>query len=123
MDVKGHVTTIGALHIGLGVLGLVLAPVLVGGTVGRFIPQDPASIRLLGVPLGIVGYVIGFIAVLAVILGFGLVRRWSWVRRVSLTLAYSDLLIFPVGTLLGLYTIWTLRQDAAVELFAVRAEQ
>ena len=123
MDVKGHVTVIGALHIGLGVLGLLLAPVLISGSLDLPMLRKLASMHFLGLQSRPLGYAIGLIAVLGVILGTGLVKRWHWVRGVSLALAYSDLLMFPVGTLLGMYTIWTLRQVAAVRLFAERPDQ
>lgn len=40
--------------------------------------------------------------------GWGLIQRKPWARTLTLILAFLGLLSFPLGTALGVYTIWVL---------------
>ncbi len=63
-----------------------------------------AFLALLGIP--------GLIA------GVGLLLRQTWARILAIVVAVLGLLNFPVGTLIGIYTLWVLLQDAAGAYFA-----
>lgn len=47
-------------------------------------------------------------AFLAFLVGFGLLRRKDWARVLAIIIAILALLKFPVGTALGIYTLWVL---------------
>jgi hypothetical protein len=47
-------------------------------------------------------------AFLAFLVGFGLLRRTEWGRMLGIVVAILALLKFPVGTALGIYTLWVL---------------
>lgn len=47
-------------------------------------------------------------AVLAFLVGFSLLRRKPWGRMLAIFLAILALFKFPVGTALGIYTLWVL---------------
>ena len=47
-------------------------------------------------------------AALAFLVGFGLLTRKPWARMVGIVIAILSLLKFPVGTALGIYTLWVL---------------
>jgi hypothetical protein len=118
MDIKKHVTVVAALRIGFGALGLLIgltAFVLIVG--GGLISGDRDAITI----TSIVGTVIGgFLAALSIpniLAGAGLLRFKAWARILTLILAALDLANVPVGTLLGVYTIWVLMQDQAEDLF------
>jgi hypothetical protein len=62
-----------------------------------------------------VGALIPFIAItaaimaaLAFLVGFGLLSRQSWGRVLGIVVAILSLLKFPIGTALGIYTLWVL---------------
>ncbi|HZY62866.1 MAG TPA: zinc ribbon domain-containing protein [Edaphobacter sp.] len=58
--------------------------------------------------LPLVFLISGATAVLAFIAGFGLLSRRSWARVLAIVLAILALLKFPLGTALGIYTLWVL---------------
>lgn len=52
--------------------------------------------------------VAGATAILAFVAGYGLLSRRPWARVLAIVLAILALLKFPVGTALGIYTLWVL---------------
>jgi uncharacterized membrane protein (DUF2068 family) len=69
----------------------------------------PGLITSLGVGVLVLG-------VLGVAAGWGLWQREPWARIVALILGVLSLLHFPLGTALGIYTLWVLLpNDAAAE--------
>ena len=69
----------------------------------------PGLITGLGVGVLVLG-------VLGVATGWGLWQREPWARIVALILGVLSLLHFPLGTALGIYTLWLLLpNDAAAE--------
>jgi hypothetical protein len=61
-----------------------------------------------------------FLAVLGLpglIAGIGLLRRKNWGRILGIVVSFLNLLNFPLGTLLGAYSLWVLFQEAASEYF------
>jgi hypothetical protein len=64
--------------------------------------------------------VAGFLVLLAVpgiIGGIGLLKGKSWARILVLILAVFDLLDFPIGTAIAIYTMWVLLNNDTAELF------
>lgn len=45
--------------------------------------------------------------------GYGLLQHEAWARVVALVLGFFDLLHVPLGTILGIYTIWALLSPGA----------
>ena len=54
-----------------------------------------------------------FTAALALIAGYGLLNRAPWGRTVGIIAAIFALLKFPIGTALGIYTLWVLAPGAS----------
>lgn len=118
MDMKGHLTIVAALSIGFGALGVVIALILFVAVVGGgMLSGDAMAISI----TAIVGTVIaGFIALISIpdiIAGIGLLKRKSWARIMALILACVDLILIPIGTIIGAYCIWVLVHDETVKLF------
>lgn len=71
--------------------------------------------------LAIVGFSVGiFMAVLALpglLAGIGLLKRKNWGRVLAIVVSFLNLLNFPLGTLLGGYSLWVLFQEAASTYF------
>jgi hypothetical protein len=60
---------------------------------------------------GIFRVVGGFLmvkGVVGIIAGWGLLDRQSWARLLAIILGFLSLLHFPLGTALGIYTLWVL---------------
>jgi len=54
-----------------------------------------------------------FTVALALLAGFGLLNRRPWGRVVAIIAAILGLLHFPLGTALGIYTLWVLAPGAS----------
>lgn len=106
--IAGHLRLLGILWLilsGLRLLpGLFLAFVfrpdmqLLPPEVPAFVPQLVRSI----------GFGITLFAALGGIVGWGLLSRQSWGRMLALVVGCLNLLDFPFGTALGIYTLWVL---------------
>lgn len=114
---KNHVQVVAFLHIALGVMSLLAAAVLfallalAGGIVISQGEGEAASI------LGIIAVVLGgFLALTGlpgIIGGWALLTGRSWGRVLVLILGALGLFNFPIGTVIGAYTLWALLQEPA----------
>jgi hypothetical protein len=110
------------LHIGLGVLGLLAAVIVVLGTIGpglivNYLEGDAEPLTILtiiGVSVG--GFLI-LISLPGIVGGFGLLKLQSWARYLVMVLGVLNLVNLPIGTAIGLYTLWALMQPETEELF------
>lgn len=116
---KKHVTVVGAIHIGFGVLGLIGALVAFfalhfarGVVGGDEIPSMVLGFLSISVPL-----LIGFMSTLGLIGGIGLLSFQSWARYLIIVVAALGCLNIPIGTLKGVYSLWVLLQDDTIKLF------
>jgi hypothetical protein len=68
-----------------------------------------------------VGFGIGiFFLILALpglLAGIGMLKRKNWGRVLGIVVSFLNLLNFPLGTLLGGYSLWVLFQEAASSYF------
>jgi len=120
---ESHVRILGWLNIFFGILGLLAALAILGGSM--------AVSSILGVsgdeallPMHIVALIGGALAVFtlllslpALLLGYGLLNFRPWARVVGFIFAAFALLHVPIGTILGLYTFWVLLKPETEALF------
>lgn len=116
---KKHVTVVGAIHIGFGIIGLMAAVAIFfainfakGFVVGEEVPA-----KVLGFLAIILPMVIGFMSTLGLIGGIGLLSFQPWARYIVIVVAAIGCLNIPIGTLKGVYSIWVLLQDETIKLF------
>lgn len=50
----------------------------------------------------------GIISILGIVGGIGILNNQTWAKRLVLVLGFVYLLYIPLGTILGIYTIWVL---------------
>lgn len=65
-------------------------------------------------------FVGGFMLVMALpglAAGFGLLKRRSWGRILALVVGVLNIPNFPLGTIIGVYSLWVLLQDEASAYF------
>jgi len=118
-DVKKHITVVGAIHIAFGVLGLVLGAFVFLIVVGTgLLSGDRDAFAITSVIGTAVSGFMGVLSLPSVLAGAGLLRYKPWARLLTLILAALNLVNIPLGTLLGIYTIWVLLQDETEALFA-----
>ena len=122
MDMKQHVTVVAALNIGLGALGVLMAIIafVVLAGIGLLLIEEPDAMPILTFIATIAAGFLLIISVPDIIGGIGLVKRQSWARILVLILSVLKLINFPLGTIVGVYSIWVLMQDEAVQLLSPR---
>lgn len=114
-----HVTLVGAIYMGLGVLKILAAGfifVLLAGIAILTGDKTPAAIVLF------IGFFLSLFltawSLPAIIGGFGLLKRKSWARILIMILAILELFCIPIGTAIGIYTLWVLVNDETAKLFS-----
>ena len=59
------------------------------------------------------------LAIPGILAGYGLLKRKSWARVLTMVLGVLNLFSFPVGTAVGVYTLWVLLQEDANDFFVL----
>ena len=128
--VQEHVRLVGILWLALsafnvlaGLVLLIVATELVphlqqSGQAG---PEFPGE--FLTTLLGIIGLAVLAKAVAGFAAGYGLLRREPWARMLTIVLSFLALFNFPLGTALGIYSLWVLLPSESAREYeeAVRA--
>ncbi len=117
-------------HSLLGVIGgLIVFAVIMSGswffTELTPVVNDPEGTRIFTIlttintltAIMIGGLVIG-LSIPALVAGIGVLARKSWARILGIIVSVFALISFPIGTLIGIYAIFVLMQDAATNYFA-----
>jgi len=116
---KKHVTVVGAIHIGFGLLGLIcaLAVFFLLNFAKGFVSGEEIPTIVLGFLAASLPLLIGFLSTLGLVGGIGLIALKSWARYLIIVVAALGCLNIPIGTLKGVYSLWVLLQDDAIKLF------
>ena len=120
-----HVKAVAWIYIALGVLGILaalLVLVIFGGIAGFVGSQAPNTEAREAAPiLGIIGgalfFVIAIISFPSILAGWGLLNYKEWARILTIVLASLHLLGFPIGTAIGVYSLWVLFNQQTLPLF------
>ena len=124
MKMKDHVTVVAVLKIGLGTLRLLIAMIVFVAVVGGgLISGDPEARAITAIVGSVVALVLTPGAVARIVGGIGLLMRKPWARILVLVLGVLDLISIPIGTAVGIYTIWVLVQDETQQLLTSGASQ
>ena len=110
MTPQDHNKTLGLIHGLIGMLalaGLLLAIVLeVRKTTSSEMPfAFPQALYFLPIPL------------LQLLAAYGLLRRKRWARIIALLFSVLYVWIFPLGTVLAIYTWWFLHNEGCKRLY------
>jgi len=113
-----HVKVLGWLYIALGILGILGAAalfiVMVGG---GLISGDEIAMKVTTLVGLIISGVLVLLSLPGIIVGVGLIQFQPWARILALVLGLLNLVAFPIGTLLGIYTIFVLLDVGTSPLF------
>jgi hypothetical protein len=117
-----HVKIIGWLHIVFGVLGLFTAFAVFGGSMlGGLFSGSATGMIGMGVLGTFVGIMVAVLAIPGLIAGYGLLKYYEWARILTIVIAVLELIRFPFGTILGIYSLWVLLSAEGSALFKQRA--
>lgn len=112
---QGHVRLVGILWLALsafnaliGLVLLIVATELIphiqqSGQAGADFPAN-----FLTTLLGVIGVAVLIKAAAGFFAGYGLLQRERWARVLTLVLSFLALFNFPLGTALGIYSMWVL---------------
>ena len=113
-----HVTIVASLQVGFSALGILAAIIVffvlrnVWAVVNDYEAERVIKIVAAWVPLFLI-----IISLPGLVAGIGLFLRQRWARILTLIVAALGLLNIPIGTALGIYTIWVLVQPETTKLF------
>jgi len=118
-NMKQHVSFVGALHIGFGILGIIGALAIFFGFqfLFQFVEDEPLAQQVLSYIGNSIALIILFFSTLGVIGGIGLFSYRPWSRILVMIVSAINCLNVPVGTAKGVYSIWVLMQPETIELF------
>lgn len=114
--IEGHLRTLGVLWMVVGGITLVPALILVflSSVVHIVIPFSDAIARDLGPLLMLVlGASLVFVGAGGLLVGWGLTNHQPWARIAAVVLGVLALFHPPLGTALGIYTLWVLLSNNA----------
>ncbi len=115
---RTHVKVLGWLYIGLGAFGILGALAAFGILAGvGILSGEPDAFFMLGALGTIAGTFLAIISIPNVLCGVGLLMHHGWARILGFVLAVVNLANAPMGTVLGIYTVWVLLQDETRALF------
>jgi len=117
---ENHVKAVGIIHIAFSVLGVIMGVGVftILNLVARMPDVDEEAIRILQT----IGFVLPwFFIVLSlpgIVGGIGLLKQQGWARILILIKSFLDLVSFPIGTAVGIYSIWVLFDKRTEKIFA-----
>ena len=115
---KQHVTVVAALQIASGALKIFAAVIVFVAVVGGgLISGDVEAMAITGVVGPAVSFFLVMLAVPSILGGVGLLKGKEWARVLVLVLSVFNLLDFPIGTMISLYTFWVLLHGETSALF------
>lgn len=119
-----HVTVVGAINIAFGVLGILGAIVLFVcfDFVENLVTDDDVATMVMQIIKVIVPILLFVYSCIKLVGGIGLLSYKFWARYVVIVLSALSCLNIPVGTLIGVYSLWVLLQDDTLKLFKNSAE-
>jgi len=114
-----HVTVVGAVHIGYSAWGVLWAVIIfiVLALIGPITGDETAKAILTTVACIIPGVLLA-VAIPGIVGGIGVLRLRPWARYMVLVISVLALFSVPIGTAIGVYSIWVLIQDETAQLFA-----
>ena len=113
-----HINVVASLQIGLSILGIV-AGIFIFTILyfARDITGDQQAQMILSIIANIVMVFLFICALPGIIAGIGLFKRKEWARILTLIISVLHLINFPVGTAVGVYSIWALVQPEITKEF------
>lgn len=117
---ESHKKVLGILYIISGILLLMFIVFLSFflSTILSLVSQelDSSEAQILDLVSGILRFIPAFIILLfsipSIIAGIGLLYQQKWALVLALILGCFKLFSFPIGTALGVYTIWVYAEDS-----------
>ncbi len=113
-----HITILGVLHIANSALGIIAAIIVFTIVTGAgIISGDLEAMTITAIVGSSIALFLLVLSLPGIIGGIGLLQHRPWARILVLVVGFLDLLNIPIGTVLGVYTIWALLKEDTAPLF------
>ena len=117
-SMEQHITLLGWLHIATNALLILIAGFMFVVMVGAgLMSGDAEAVRVMPIIGTAVGGFMTALALPGILTGIGLLKRKPWARIAAAVLGIINLMNFPLGTAVGVYTLWILLQNEAADHF------
>jgi hypothetical protein len=114
-----HITLVAAFHIAFGLILLVAGVAIVTVLTGiGFLSGDREAMAILSAIAPFIGFFFAVVGIPMLVGGIGLLKRRSWARILVIIVSVVALFKIPVGTAIGIYSIWAMLQDETKELLS-----
>jgi hypothetical protein len=116
---EAHVKVLGVLYIlsglftafaGLAIFGVIAGAGLISG--------EREAILATGIIGTVIGAILIALSLPSLVAGIGLLARRNWARVLAIVIGALHILAFPIGTAIGIYTLWALLNEEARPVFA-----
>lgn len=112
-----HITLVAAFHITFGIIfliaGIAMTTILTG--IG-LLSGEAEAFAVLSTLAPILGFFMAIIGLPMLVGGIGLLKKRSWARILIIIVSVLALFKIPVGTAIGVYSIWAMLQDETLEI-------
>jgi hypothetical protein len=113
-----HVMIVGWLHIVGSTIFLAIAAFVFFLLTGIGVASgDAEAVTVLSIVGTSVGAFLSLLALPGIAAGIGLLMHKSWGRVLAIVVGILNLINFPIGTIIGVYTLWVLFQNTATDYF------
>lgn len=113
-----HFTLVGILNIVYSAFILIAGILVTFGLVGGAgLIDDPEAARFTSNLGSLIGVLLMVASLPGIIGGIGMLQRKHWARIPLMIVAATNLLNLPLGTALGIYTLWVLMKPEAKARF------
>lgn len=117
-QMRQHVPIVAWLNIAGSILLLLIAVFLLLLLPGiGALSGDRDALGILSIVAVSVGAFMALLALPGLLAGIGMLRRRNWGRILGIVVSFLNLLNFPIGTVIGAYSLWVLFQDSATAYF------
>ena len=117
-DLATHLAVVGWLQVVNSLLGIVAGAFTATLILGiGVVTEDAIAIRVMAITAAAIGGLLFILGVPGLVAGIGVLRRASWSRTMARVLSAFGLVLFPIGTILAIYTVFVLSQQAAIDAF------
>lgn len=104
---KTHQKILGAIFIAYGVINLVGGiTLLITVNIVNIFVDEPEVIEVVAIFSRLIGGILVATSIPAIIAGIGSLQEKNWSRNLGLVVGIIYLLYIPIGTVIGIYTIW-----------------
>jgi hypothetical protein len=119
-QLEQHVTILGWLHVVGNLFFLIIGAFVffLLSSIGA-ISGDAQAVAILSVVGSFVAGILSILGLPGMVAGLGLLARKTWARYLAIVLGILNLLNFPIGTVVGAYTLWVLMQEKVADYFAL----